>query len=109
MPFEVEQKFPVSDLAAVAERLAALGADVSPPHAEVDLYFAHPAVDFAKTDEALRLRRKGEANFLTYKGPKIDATTKTRLEIELPLGPGAAAAVRDLLAILRAKGPDDVV
>jgi adenylate cyclase class 2 len=103
MPFEVEQKFPVSDLAVVADRLAALGADVLPPQAEVDLYFAHPAVDFAKTDEALRLRRKGEANFLTYKGPKIDATTKTRREIELPLGPGAAA-VESWAALLEALG-----
>ena len=44
--------------------------------------------DFAQTDEALRLRRKGDANYITYKGPKIDATTKTRREIELPLAPG---------------------
>ncbi len=34
------------------------------------------------------MRRKGDANYITYKGPKIDATTKTRREIELPLGPG---------------------
>ena len=30
----------------------------------------------------------GECNCLTYKGPKIDATTKTRQEIELPIGGG---------------------
>ncbi len=90
MSFEVEQKFPVAGLALVAERIAALGVAISPPQEEVDLYFAHPSVDFAKTDEALRLRRRGEENFLTYKGPKIDAVTKTRHEIELPLAPGAA-------------------
>ena len=49
------------------------------------MYFAHPARDFAQTDEALRLRRKGGSFFITYKGPKIDAATKTRREIELPL------------------------
>ncbi|MGD0896317.1 MAG: class IV adenylate cyclase [Thermoguttaceae bacterium] len=103
MSYEVEQKFPVHDLTAVADRLAALGATVSLPAPEVDLYFAHPSVDFAKTDEALRLRRKGESNSLTYKGPKIDATTKTRREIELPLGPGAAA-LESWAALLEALG-----
>jgi adenylate cyclase class 2 len=91
MPYEVEQKFPIADLSTVAERIAALGAALSPPQGEIDLYFAHPAVDFAKTDEALRLRRKGEANSLTYKGPKLDATTKTRREIDLRLEPGKTA------------------
>jgi adenylate cyclase class 2 len=91
MSYEVEQKFPVADLSAVAERIMALGAKLSPPQEEVDLYFAHPSVDFAKTDEALRLRRKGARNFITYKGPKLDATTKTRREIELGLEPGRAA------------------
>jgi adenylate cyclase class 2 len=102
MTLEVEQKFPVADLAALAARLAALGAPVSPPQTEVDLYFAHPARDFAKTDEALRIRRKGQSHYLTYKGPKIDATTKTRREIELPLGSeeGSAAAWTELLKML---------
>jgi adenylate cyclase, class 2 len=88
MPYEVEQKFPAADLTALENRLRELGATVAGPVAEADLYFAHPAKDFAKTDEALRLRRKGEKNFITYKGPKIDPTTKTRREIELPLPPG---------------------
>jgi adenylate cyclase class 2 len=102
MMFEVEQKFPLADLAALAARLAALGATISPPQTEVDLYFAHPARDFAKTDEALRIRRKGQSHYLTYKGPKIDATTKTRREIELPLGSGetTAAAWTGLLQTL---------
>lgn len=85
---EVEQKFPVNDLAAVESRLKALGAELSDPKREVDLYYAHPARDFAATDEALRIRRRGGAGFITYKGPKIDATTKTRREIDLPLPEG---------------------
>ncbi len=88
MLFEVELKFSVPDLAAFAQRLAGLNVSIASAQSETDLYFAHPAQDFAQTDEALRLRRKGEANYITYKGPKIDATTKTRREIELPLGPG---------------------
>ncbi len=88
MSYEVELKFPIPDLPAFAKKLAALGADISAAQDEVDLYFAHPSRDFAQTDEAVRLRRKGEANCITYKGPKIDAATKTRREIELPLSPG---------------------
>lgn len=89
MSYEVELKFPVSDLAAFAVRLADMQVVISPSHEETDLYFAHPARDFAQTDEALRLRRKSDANYITYKGPKIDAATKTRREIELPLAAGA--------------------
>lgn len=91
MAFEVEQKFPVADMPALASRLAGF-ADVGPPQREEDLYFAHPARDFSQTDEALRVRRKGERSFLTYKGPKVDSTTKTRREVDLPLPPGESAA-----------------
>ena len=92
--FEVEQKFRLSNPAAVASRLAERGALLSEPQLQVDRYFNHPARDFAESDEALRIRQVGEKNYLTYKGPKIDATTKTRREIELPIAPGAAAADR---------------
>lgn len=101
--YEVEQKFPVADMAGLETRLAALGASILPPQAEVDLYFAHPARDFAATDEALRIRRKGPANFITYKGPKIDATTKTRHEIDLPLPPGEETA-RAWIGLLHSLG-----
>ena len=92
MKYEVEQKFPVADMAALEARLGAIGATVSEPRPEVDLYWAHPARDFVQTDEALRIRRKDTSNWITYKGPKIDKTTKTRREIELPLPPGEESA-----------------
>ena len=85
MKYEVEQKFPVDDLAAVEARLTAMGAAISDSQLEVDLYYAHPARDFAASDEALRIRRVGGSSRITYKGPKVDTTTKTRLEIDLPL------------------------
>ena len=102
MRYEVEMKFPVADMAALAAKLAGLGATIAAAQLEVDVYFAHPARDFGKTDEALRIRRKGTANFVTYKGPKIDPTTKTRREIDLPLPPGegTARAWTGLLAAL---------
>jgi len=89
--FEVEQKFRVADLAAVRRRLVALGAEFAEPVDQADTYFSHPVRNFAQTDEALRLRRVGEVNRITYKGPKIDRETKTRRELELPLVAGAAA------------------
>src|SRR4029079_17138635 len=83
--FEVEQKHRVDDTGALTDRLAALGVAIGPPAVQVDQYFAHPCRDFASTDEALRIRTTGGASFVTYKGPKVDKTTKTRREIELPL------------------------
>ncbi|AEC51334.1 adenylyl cyclase related protein [Pyrococcus sp. NA2] len=54
-----------------------------------DIYYQHPCRDFSKTDEALRIRIKkfnGHYEvFLTYKGPKIDERSKTRLEIEIEI------------------------
>jgi len=102
MPIEVEQKFPVADLGAVAARLAALGAELGQPRVEEDRYYRHPARDFAETDEALRVRRVGPARWITYKGPKLDATTKTRREIELPLPAESAGSEtwEDLLEAL---------
>jgi len=92
MPIEVEQKYPLANPNEILTRIAALGAVAQLPVTQVDTYYAHPERDFATTDEALRIRRVGEANFITYKGPKLDATTKTRREIELPLAPGELSA-----------------
>lgn len=102
MQIEVEQKFAVDSFAAIEAKLAELGAQIGPPVEQCDRYFAHPARDFAATDEALRIRRIGEKNFITYKGPKLDAKTKTRRELELPLVDGEAGAEQftELLAAL---------
>ncbi|MCI0361153.1 MAG: class IV adenylate cyclase [Planctomycetaceae bacterium] len=81
----------MADLAALRERLVQLGAELSERIEQADTYFAHPTRNFAQTDEALRLRRVGEENCITYKGPKIDRETKTRRELEVPLASGQAA------------------
>jgi adenylate cyclase, class 2 len=91
MHYEVEMKSSVADMPAVEAQLAELGAAAAEAKTEVDLYFNHPARDFAQTDEALRLRRVGRVNRITYKGPKVDPTTKTRRELDLPLAEGEAA------------------
>jgi len=92
--YEVEQKFRLADAAALEGRLATMNAPLGPAVAQVDRYFAHPGRDFAATDEALRIRSVGEMNWVTYKGPKIDAATKTRRELELPIEAGKTGAER---------------
>jgi len=85
---EVELKYHLPDPAALRRALAAFNVAWHAPEEQVDCYFNHPARDFAQTDEALRLRQMGDENVITYKGPKVDATTKTRREIELPIAAG---------------------
>ncbi len=78
-------KFPVEDAAAIESRLLALGAASRGTVSQLDRYFNHPCRDFAHTDEAVRLRQVAERVELTYKGPRVDAVTKTRREHSLPL------------------------
>ncbi len=89
---EVEVKYRAADWDRVRAALGGWGAVADPPREDTDHYFNAPDRDFAKTDEAVRLRRIGPANYLTYKGPKRDADTKTRTEVELRLADGAEAA-----------------
>jgi adenylate cyclase class 2 len=89
---EVEVKYRVPDHGPILARLAALGAELVEDRTDADHYFNAPDRDFARTDEAFRLRRIGAANRLTYQGPKRDTATKTRTEIEIPLGDGDRTA-----------------
>ena len=83
MSYEVEQKYRVTGFRRVVQRLEELGATLGEPVEQVDTYYAHPSRDFGETDEAFRLRRIGTMTCMTYKGPRIDANTKTRKEIEI--------------------------
>jgi adenylate cyclase class 2 len=87
MQFEVEQKHRIGNVAQLVAKLAARGVTVGARVEQADQYFAHPCRDFAKTDEALRIRTVAGRSLVTYKGPKLDITTKTRRELELPLDP----------------------
>jgi adenylate cyclase class 2 len=89
---EVEQKFRDADFATLERLLTDRGARAGAARQESDHYFNAPDRDFARTDEALRIRRIGPANFVTYKGPKRDLQTKTRTEVEVPLAEGDQAA-----------------
>lgn len=85
MQLEVEQKHRIDDAAALESLLNGLGVVLGPPMEQSDQYFTHPSRDFAATDEALRIRTLASGSFVTYKGPRLDSTTKTRRELELPL------------------------
>jgi adenylate cyclase class 2 len=62
------------------EKIEALGAKPLKEENHHDLYFNSPLRDFKVSDEALRIRIKEEGARLTYKGPKLDRETKSRLE-----------------------------
>ena len=84
---EVEVKAKINDFNLVKKSLKEIDAKKSHIEHQEDSYFASPIKDFAKTDEALRIREikinKKTKTVITYKGPKIDAKSKTREEIEL--------------------------
>ena len=85
MRYEVELKYHVGETEAdwPLTAVEALGAVPGPPTAHVDRYYNHPCRDFAATGEAFRMRREGDLNHLTYKGPKLGGTVKTREEFEI--------------------------
>jgi adenylate cyclase, class 2 len=89
---EIEMKFAVNDFAAIVKQLTKWQAKVQPTIEEADHYFNAPDRDFARTDEAFRLRCVGENNCITYKGLKQPGPAKTRTEIEIGIEPGANAA-----------------
>jgi adenylate cyclase class 2 len=91
---EVELKFRVDDPQRIRDVARTLGGRPEPPIRQIDTYFAHPTRDFAKTDEALRVRIVGETGCVTYKGPLLDAETKSREETELWFAGGTADATR---------------
>jgi len=92
--YEVELKVR-ADHDAVRERLADLGATPAETVTQTDTYFDAPDRGFERTDEALRIRREqsadGEAvTALTYKGPLVEAASKTRKEAETRVVDGDA-------------------
>lgn len=84
---EVEVKAKIDNFEDMEKKLSELGALKTKKEFQEDIYFNSPVVDFAKTDEALRIRTTRENDdeniFITYKGPKIDKKSKTRKEIEM--------------------------
>lgn len=86
---EVEIKVKIDNPVLIRSKLEKLSCIHSDCQIHRDTYYnaidSICARDFAKTDEALRIRRIGEISFLTYKGPKIDMLSKSRKEIEIEI------------------------
>ncbi len=99
--YEVEMKVR-ADHDRVRTRLSELDAVPSGTVRQVDTYYDHPGRDFATTDEALRIRREttdgGDETRVTYKGPLVEAESKTRAEFETRIDDGETfAAILDNL------------
>jgi adenylate cyclase class 2 len=82
---EVEVKARINSFKEMEERLENLGAAKTKTEFQEDIYFASPIVDFAETDEALRVRTTNNGIFITYKGPKLNDKAKTRKEVEMTI------------------------
>ncbi|MFO7925219.1 MAG: class IV adenylate cyclase [Halobacteriota archaeon] len=87
--YEVELKLRVEHQ-DLRERLATIDAKPVGTVTQVDTYYNHLTRNFAETDEALRIRRETTDSEkkakLTYKGPLVDADSKTREELETSVG-----------------------
>ena len=95
--YEVEIKVKIQDLEEIRDTIRFNGGLYKISLLHEDTYFNMPKElrDFKNTDEAIRLRKSEEFDknnddfslnskcYLTYKGKKIDSTTKTRQEIEV--------------------------
>ncbi|UCG69619.1 MAG: class IV adenylate cyclase [Thermoplasmata archaeon] len=92
MAIEIEAKAYTKNLKEIEQKIREIGAKQTWEGEQKDTYYNHPERDFAKTDEALRVREEDGKVILTYKGPKIDNLTKTREEIKVQ--------VKDLSSIL---------
>ena len=100
---EIEIKVKIPSIEEMASQLEAAGAIFGGDLEHEDYYFDKPEKlgSFARTDEALRMRvsrnlsQATEKCFLTYKGGKVDSTTKTREEIEVGVDNGQK--LRDII------------
>ena len=91
---EVELKFRSKDPARVRAHVEHLGGHTEGCIEQADTYFGHPTRDFRQTDEALRIRVVGDRACVTYKGPLLDKTTKSRDETEVWFEAGSDDAPR---------------
>lgn len=86
-------KFRVRDAEAYERLLAEkLRVSLGKAEREEDVFFTNEALGFPNEGKSLRIRRRGDYLAATFKGPRLDKTTKTREEIELPLGTSGASA-----------------
>lgn len=91
-PWEVEQKFVVTDVVHLRAQLAQHGYQQTGSEQHCDIYFRHPCRDLRANDEAFRLRTVNADCCLTYKGQRLPGPVKMRPEIELDINAGQRAS-----------------
>jgi adenylate cyclase class 2 len=79
---EIEVKASVEYPKQLERSIIEFGATPIGIQMQADTYYNAPYRDFGKTDEALRIRVEKGKSILTYKGPKMDKVSKTRIEVE---------------------------
>lgn len=97
MPIEIEQKFRLPDRMDFTRRLESAGGIASGRDFQTDHYYSHPARDFGRSDEALRIRTDGTGSRLCWKGPRAAGPVKIREELEIPFAGDFAAVLAALL------------
>jgi adenylate cyclase class 2 len=96
---EIELKVRVDALGPVRNRLQQLNAESFGRVHEHDIYYNAPHRNFAKTDEALRVRYAGGKAVVTYKGAKVkDLRLKAREELNT--GVESGEVIGEILARL---------
>jgi adenylate cyclase class 2 len=96
-PYEVEIKLPIADKETMKQKIIQAGGVPLSTDLQIDIYYDHPCRSFSETDESIRIRRRNLTKDsltqdsehapveLTYKGPKVDKKTKTRIEYTVDL------------------------
>jgi adenylate cyclase class 2 len=97
---EIEGKYRVVSLGPLRKRLRDLHIVPREIEDQRDVYYASPNRDFARTDEALRVRYGTNGVTLTYKGPRLPVHgMKSREEVNVRVDSG-----KDLEIILQRLG-----
>ena len=92
MEVELKAALRPEQVRLLSQMLLARGFEEQAAVLETDVYFNASDRDFARTDEALRLRKVctltngAEQTCITYKGAKVDARSSTRRELETMVG-----------------------
>lgn len=119
--FEVEVKIPLESSEPLRVALLDIGGRKLNTETQTDTYYDHPCRAFQDTDEAVRVRsrqphsdvhqRAPNGDYpqyeMTYKGPKVDPLSKTR--VELSVGVDSMSSIDSILDHLSFKKVAEVV
>ena len=90
MLYEVESKNRVESIDRIKQILEENNAGYLGVSMQDDMYYNSLIRDYAKTDEALRIRNTGDSAELTYKGPKVKTSgVKAREEYNVTVSSAA--------------------